>query len=107
MNVIAITACPTGIAHTYMAADNLHDSAKQLGISIKVETQGALGIEHQLTEQDVLRADIVVFATDIEFEQKQRFDNLPSLQVSTKNALQNPKWIFTQCKQILTKKVRK
>ena len=62
MRVVAITACPTGIAHTYMAADKLTETAKKLGITIKVETQGAMGVENRLTDQDVERADIVICA---------------------------------------------
>lgn len=61
MNVIAITVCLTGIAHIYMAADSLQQSAKQLGILIKVETQGVMGIDHYLTEQNVRHAEMVIF----------------------------------------------
>ncbi|MGF1729051.1 PTS fructose transporter subunit IIB [Photobacterium kasasachensis] len=101
MRVVAITACPTGIAHTYMAADKLTETAKKLGITIKVETQGAMGIENRLTEQDVQRADVVVMATDINIEHSDRFDNKKCLKVNIQDALQQPKRIFSQCKQLL------
>ena len=52
MKIVAVTACPTGIAHTYMAAEQLEKTAKKLGHSIKVETQGAMGIENKLTDED-------------------------------------------------------
>jgi fructose-specific phosphotransferase system IIB component len=102
MRVVAITACPTGIAHTYMAADKLTETAKKLGIPIKIETQGAMGIENRLTEQDIQRADVVVFATDINIEHSYRFDNKKSLKVNIQDALQKPKQIFSQCQQLLT-----
>ncbi|SMY38040.1 PTS system mannose-specific EIIBCA component [Photobacterium malacitanum] len=101
MRVVAITACPTGIAHTYMAADKLTETAKKLGITIKVETQGAMGIENRLTEQDVERADIVILAADINVEQSDRFNKHRCLEVSIQDALQHPRRIFSQCQQLL------
>lgn len=73
MKIVAVTACPTGIAHTYMAADALQKEAHKQGISIKVETQGAMGIENQLSAIDIANADIVLIASDIEIEQRARF----------------------------------
>ena len=52
MKIVAVTACPTGIAHTYMAAEQLEKTAKKLGHTIKVETQGAMGIENELSQAD-------------------------------------------------------
>ena len=57
MNIVAVTACPTGIAHTYMAAEQLAKTGKALGHKIKVETQGAMGIENQLSAEDIRNAD--------------------------------------------------
>ncbi|MGF1725381.1 PTS fructose transporter subunit IIB [Photobacterium nomapromontoriensis] len=101
MRVVAITACPTGIAHTYMAADKLTETAKKLGISIKVETQGAMGIENRLTEQDIQRADIVILAADINIEHSDRFKNHRCIEVSIQDALQQPRHIFSLCQQQL------
>ena len=101
MRVVAITACPTGIAHTYMAADKLTEIAKKLGITIKVETQGAMGVENRLTDQDVERADIVILAADINVEQSDRFTNHRCLEVSIQDALQHPRRVFSQCQQLL------
>ncbi|MGF1792468.1 PTS fructose transporter subunit IIB [Photobacterium profundum] len=103
MRVIAITACPTGIAHTYMAADKLTETAKKLGISIKIETQGAMGIENRLTKQDIQRADIVILAADINIEHSHRFDNKKCLKINIQDALQQPKRIFSQCQQLLAR----
>ncbi|WP_434355006.1 PTS fructose transporter subunit IIB [Parasalinivibrio latis] len=100
MKVVAITACPTGIAHTYMAADKLTETAKKMGISIKVETQGAMGIENRLTEQDVASADVVVLAADINIEHAYRFENRPCVKTTINDALHSPKKIFSQCQQL-------
>src|ERR1700759_3870365 len=76
MRIIAVTACPTGIAHTYMAAEKLEKTAKRLGHSIKVETQGALGVENQLSQEEVDAAEVAILATDIAIEQVERFDKI-------------------------------
>ncbi|MHC5226848.1 PTS fructose transporter subunit IIABC [Enterococcus sp. LJL99] len=62
--VVAVTACPTGIAHTYMAEDSLKKKAKEMGIDIKVETNGSEGIKNRLTAEDIARADGVIVAAD-------------------------------------------
>lgn len=64
MKLVAITSCPNGIAHTYMAAENLEKAAAKLGVEIKVETQGGVGVENALTEQDIREADGVIIAAD-------------------------------------------
>ncbi|MBD1573373.1 PTS fructose transporter subunit IIBC [Vibrio sp. S17_S38] len=64
--IVAITACPTGVAHTFMAAEALQETGKKLGHQIKVETRGSVGAKNQLTEQDIADADLVIIAADIE-----------------------------------------
>ncbi|THE15573.1 PTS fructose transporter subunit IIC [Enterococcus hirae] len=71
--VVAVTACPTGIAHTYMAEDALKKKAKEMGIDIKVETNGSEGIKNRLTAEDIARADGVIVAADKKVEMD-RFD---------------------------------
>jgi fructose-specific phosphotransferase system IIB component len=94
MKIVAITACPTGIAHTYMAAASLEKTAKRLGHEIKVETQGAMGIENKLTESDIRQAHIAIFAVDIEVEERERFNGVKVMQVPLQEALKNPEGIF-------------
>ena len=96
MKFVAVTACPTGIAHTYMAAEQLEKIAKKLGHSIKVETQGAMGIENELTAADLASADAVIFAVDIMIEKIERFDALPKIQASVQEAIKNPEAIFAR-----------
>jgi fructose-specific phosphotransferase system IIB component len=98
MKLVAVTACPTGIAHTYMAAAQLEKTAKKLGHTIKVETQGAMGIENELSQADVDAADAVIFATDIAVEQEDRFSKARKIQVPVQAALKDPEAIFAQLK---------
>ncbi len=71
--IVAVTACPTGIAHTYMAEDALKKKAKEMGVDIKVETNGSEGIKHRLTAEEIERADGVIIAADKKVEMN-RFD---------------------------------
>lgn len=96
MKIVAVTACPTGIAHTYMAAEALEKTGKALGHQIKVETQGAMGIENELSESDISVADGVIFAVDIAVEQRERFDGKKIVQVPVQQALKDPKGIFAE-----------
>ena len=65
-HIVAITACPTGVAHTFMAAEALEAEAERQGYTIKVETRGSVGAKNQLTDQDISSADLVIIAADIE-----------------------------------------
>nr|WP_086937578.1 PTS fructose transporter subunit IIB [Thaumasiovibrio occultus] len=99
MKVVAVTACPTGIAHTYMAADALVKAAPKLNIQIKVETQGAMGIENQLTPHDIAHADKVLIVSDIEIELAARFDGLNKVQVPIEDVLLNvDKVLLVHCR---------
>jgi fructose-specific phosphotransferase system IIB component len=96
VKIVAVTACPTGIAHTYMAAARLEKIAKNFGHDIKVETQGAMGIENKLTDSDIRQAQIAIFAIDIEIEGRERFNGVKVIQVPLQEALKNPEGIFAK-----------
>ena len=96
MKIVAVTACPTGIAHTYMAAEQLEKTAKSLGHQIKVETQGAMGIENELSNTDIQQSDVVVFAVDIAVEQPERFFGRKLVQVSVQEAIKDPKGVIAR-----------
>ncbi len=96
MKIVAVTACPTGIAHTYMAAEQLEKTAKKLGHSIKVETQGAMGIENELSQKDIDAADVAIFATDIALERPERFARIRKVEVPVQAALKDPDQIFAK-----------
>lgn len=96
MNIVAITSCPTGIAHTYMAAEQLEKSAKELDHTIKVETQGSMGIENELSQEEIDNADYIVFAADIDVEKKERFEGKQIIEVSVQEAIKHPDKVFGQ-----------
>lgn len=75
MNIVAVTACPSGVAHTYMSAEALERAAKAKGIGCKVETQGSIGIENKLSDADIAIADIVILTNDIGLKFTERFEN--------------------------------
>jgi len=84
--LVGITSCPTGIAHTFMAAEALQKAAKALGHSIKVETQGSVGAKNQLTPEDIAAADAVIIAADTKVDVS-RFAGKPLYMTSTKEAM--------------------
>ena len=90
MNIVAVTACPTGIAHTYMAAEQLEKAARRLGHHIKVETQGAMGIENELSAEDIRGAELVILAADIAVQKRERFAALKIVEVGVQEAIKNP-----------------
>lgn len=95
MKIIAITACPTGIAHTYMAAESLEGTGKKLGHDIKVETQGAMGIENELTAADIRGAEVLIIASEIKVQGRDRFLGVPRvLEVPVQLAIKHPTEIF-------------
>ena len=64
MKLLAVTACTTGIAHTYMAAEAIEEAAKKKGYEVKVETRGSVGVENELTTEDIEKADSILIASD-------------------------------------------
>ena len=84
--VLAVTACPTGIAHTYMAAEKLNERAKERGIPIKVETNGSSGVKNRLTPEEIAEADVIIVAADTKVEMA-RFDGKPVIQTKVGKAI--------------------
>ena len=87
-NIVAITSCPTGIAHTFMAAEGLEQGAKALGHAIKVETQGSVGAQNTLTATDIQQADLVIIAADTKVDLS-RFSGKPVYETSTNAAIKD------------------
>ncbi|QDW90761.1 PTS mannose transporter subunit IIABC [Staphylococcus chromogenes] len=90
MKIVAVTSCPNGIAHTYMAQEKLEQAAQELGVDIKVETQGGVGVEHQLTAQDIQEADGVIIAADRQVD-LQRFDGKLLINENVRAGIHHPK----------------
>ncbi len=94
MKLVAVTSCPTGIAHTYMAAAQLEKTAKKLGHTIKVETQGSMGIENEIGPADLAGARAAIFAVDIPVRNKERFEGMKIIEISVQDAIKNPDAVF-------------
>ncbi|MCE9665842.1 PTS fructose-like transporter subunit IIB [Halomonas sp. M5N1S17] len=88
--IVAVTACPTGVAHTFMAAEALSQAGKALGHAIRVETQGSVGAQDKLTDEEIAEADLVILACDIEVDPT-RFAGKRIYRTSTGNALKKAK----------------
>ena len=97
MKIIAVTSCATGIAHSYMSAEAIKKAAKAKGHSCKVEIQGALGIENQLSKKDIDSADLVILANDVGLTKAERFENVPKEKIrkfSPHEIIKKPDIIF-------------
>ncbi|WP_339021647.1 fructose-specific PTS transporter subunit EIIC [Spiroplasma endosymbiont of Atherix ibis] len=86
-DVIGITACPTGIAHTYMAQEKLEEYAKAKGLTVKIETQGRRGIENKLTQEDIDNAKVIILAHDKALEGLSRLNGKKVIDTHTKDAI--------------------
>ena len=85
-DILAVTGCPTGIAHTYMAAESLERKAKEMGISLKVEKNGASGIKDALSTEEINHAKCIIVASDRQVEMA-RFDGKPMIQTKVANGI--------------------
>lgn len=95
IKVVAVTACPTGIAHTYMAAESLENKAKELGVSIKVETNGSGGVKNKLTQEEIDNAECVIIAADKKVEME-RFNGKPVIQTKVANGIHKAKELIEE-----------
>lgn len=98
MKIVAVTACPTGIAHTYMAAEALEAAAEEAGHEIVVETQGSAG-STPLTAEQLAEADVAIFAADVEVRDKDRFAHLPQVSVGVKKAISGGDLLVAQAEE--------
>ena len=93
--ILAVTACPTGIAHTYMAAESLENKANEMGITIKVETNGSGGVKNQLTAAEIAAADCIIIAADTNVEMD-RFNGKPVIQTKVAKGIHKPKELIEE-----------
>ncbi|WP_188207462.1 PTS fructose transporter subunit IIC [Alkalibacillus aidingensis] len=93
--LLAVTACPTGIAHTFMAAEALDKAAKEKGIDMKVETRGSVGVENELTEEDIREAHAIILAVDTNVDEE-RFSGKSVIRVGVGDAIKDPNGLIDQ-----------
>lgn len=101
MKIIGITACPTGIAHTYMAQECIEQECRKREIDVKVETQGGLGIENELTLDDVESADVVILAVSIAVEGLDRFEGKKIIESDVNEAITKTKSLIDRAIELI------
>lgn len=99
MKIIGVTKCPTGIAHTYMAAARIEKECERLGYEVKVERQGSQGTENKLTKREIAKADYVIIAADVVIEEPERFYGKWVLKTRIKPLLKNTQGVFERLEQ--------
>lgn len=100
-NLVAVTACISGVAHTYMAAERLEKLCVQEKWSVKIETQGALGIENPLTQHDISKADAVLLLTDIDIVGAERFTGCRYVHSGISAFLRDPQKVMVAMRKLL------
>jgi len=90
MRIVGVAACTAGIAHTYIAKEKLIKGAKARGHEVKVETQGTIGTEDELTFEEIAAADVVILATDIKIGGEDRFKGKRIVRVKTETVIKSP-----------------
>jgi fructose-specific phosphotransferase system IIB component len=101
VKIVAVAACPVGVAHTYMAKKALEDAAEKLGHTIKVETQGALGIEDEISAQDIAEADVAILAVEVGIAKAERFKDIKTVNVPVNVAIKSPESLLKKVEQAI------
>lgn len=104
MKLLAVTSCPSGVAHTYMSAEALQKAAEKRSIKIKVETQGSIGRENIITHKDVEEADAVILTKDMPIIEEERFKGKPIVRVGVGDAIKKADAIVTKIESMLQEK---
>lgn len=107
MKIVGVTACPSGVAHTYMAAEALTKAAKKRGHTIKVETQGSIGTEDTIRAEEATAADIVILTKDMAIKGKERFAGKPIINVAIGDVVRKADVIIAKAEEVIEQKVRK
>ena len=104
MKIIGITACTAGIAHTYIVAEKIQQAATEAGHECKIETQGTIGAQNELTPEDIKAADVVILAHDIAVGGVERFNGRPVVDIPISVAMKSPKSLIATIEKKLGKK---
>lgn len=99
MFIVCVTACPAGLAHTFMSAAALEKAAKKLGMTIKIETQGIGGIDNRITDEDLANTAGVILAADVTVVDKERFDGFPLIECAVSDPIKDAEEILTALKE--------
>ena len=105
MKIIGVAACTVGIAHTYIAQEKLENAAKKAGYEMHIETQGTIGIENELTPEQIKEADLVILAIDVKISGRERFEGKRIIQVPTEIAVKSPNNLIEKAQEIIEKQL--
>lgn len=103
MKIVGVCACVAGIAHTYLAKEKLINAASKRGHEIKVETQGVIGIENELTEKEIKEADVVILAVDVSVSKRNCFDGKKIIEISTSTVVQSSDKLIEKIEKLMEK----
>lgn len=103
MKIVGVAACTAGIAHTYIAKEKLVKAAKNRGHDIHIETQGTIGTEDALTDEEIKNADCAIIAADIKISGKDRFKDLKMIEVPTEIVIKSPNKLIEKVEEIMAK----
>lgn len=96
MKIVGITACPTGIAHTYMAQEALEKECRRRGYDVKIETQGSIGIENELSQEEIDEADVIILAVAVMVEGEERFEDKEVFNADVNDAISKPSEVIDE-----------
>ena len=105
MKIIGVAACSVGIAHTYIAQEKLENAAKKAGHEMHIETQGTIGIENELTPEQIKEADLVILAIDVKISGRERFEGKRIIQVPSEIAVKSPNKLIEKAQEIIEKQL--
>ena len=101
MKIVGVSACPTGVAHTYMAQEAVEKEGKKRGHEIKIETQGSIGIENEVTEEEAEEADVVILAVSVFIENEERFEDKLVLNADVNDAISYPAKVLDAAEKLV------
>lgn len=99
--IVALCACPMGLAHTFMAAEAIKKAALEMGYEVKVETQGADGVQNELTASDIKQANIIIHAIAVTPLGMERFEGYEIYEVGLQEVIKNPKGVIEEIEEDL------
>ena len=105
MKIIGVAACTVGIAHTYIAQEKLENAAKKAVHEMHIETQGTIGIENELTPEQIKEADLVILAIDVKISGRERFEGKRIIQVPSEIAVKSPNKLIEKAQEIIEKQL--
>ena len=103
MKIVGVTACPTGIAHTYMAQEALEKECRRRGYDVKIETQGSIGIENELSQEEVDEADVVILAVAVLIDGEERFEEKTIFNADVNETISHPERVVDEAIKLVDK----